>query len=223
MSENRNSFENLTHSGIMRVNSKDDRNISLSLNAFGGSTNFSVFAGGGGKPWSVTLKRRSIANIIILLRNMQNNVQPCREMIMIKQYDPEAKRSKEIGSIAFGIDENLTFQIEVAGDGLNGRHIFPIRNDLGLDFSNTSMSEKDIVKGAIETLIDALSLSSVVAERLTSQKRQFSGGGGGGNRGNFGGGNRSGGGGYNNNGGGNRQGNSTFGGSEGVSDGDISY
>lgn len=222
--ENRYAYENLTQSGLFRLTSKDDKQVSLSINAFGGSTAISVFAGGGGKPWSQTMKRRSIRQIVLLLEGMRNDIRPCRETIMINTWDQEAKRAKQIGHIAFGIDDNLQFMIEVAGDGVggNGKHVFPVRTDLAFDFSNTSLTDKDVVKTAIDTVIEALTVIAPIAERMTSFKKQFGGSQGGGNRGGYGGGNRQSSGGYN--GGGNqRQGSSTFGGGGNAGDDEIAY
>jgi hypothetical protein len=226
--DDRYGFSNLTQSGLMKIVSKDDKNISLSINAFGGSTSFSIFTGSGGKPWSLSLKRRALNTIDILLEQMIQDPKPCRQQIMINSWDQEAKRSKQVGHLAFGIDENLVFQIDLAHEGLNGnRYVFPVKTDFSMDFSNTTLSEKDILKSAIMTLREALMTIAPIAERITSFKRPA---------GNFGG--KSGGGGYNNSGGGNRGGgnnysaannnnrqSSTFGGGGGsdVSDGDVSF
>lgn len=223
--DDRYGFGNLTQSGLMKIASKDDKNVSLSINAFNGTTNFSIFTGGG-KPWSLGLKRRAINTIAILFDQMIADPKPCRHQIMISSWDMEAKRSKQVGHVAFGIDENLVFFIDLAHEGLNGnRYIFPVKPDFSTDFSNTPLTEKDILKSAIMTVREVLMDIAPIAERLTSFKRP-AGGFGGGNKGggyNNNGGNRSGGGNYGggNGGGGNRQG-STFGGGN-ADDNDIAF
>lgn len=226
--EDRYGFSNLTQSGLMKIVSKDDKAISLSINSFGGSTSFSIFTGAGGKPWSITLKRRAINTFSILLDQMIADPKTCRQQIMVNSWDMEAKRSKQVGHLAFGIDDQLMFYIEIAHEGLNGnRYVFPIKPEFSMDFSNTTLSEKDILKSAIMTLREVLMDIAPIAERITSFKRpagNFGGGqgnkgGGYNNGGNRGGGNYGGGG---NSGGGNRQG-STFGGGSDVSDNDVSF
>ena len=225
--DNRYSFDNLTQSGLAKLTSKEDKNIALSINCFGGSMSFSVFTGGGGKPFSLTIKRQSIYVIGTLLQQMIADPRPCRQGIPINTWDQEAKRSKNIGQLAFGIDENLIFQIELSHEQLNGgaRYTFPVKKDFTLDFSNTSLSEKDLLAAAVTYIHEILTTVAPIAERLTSFKRpQGNFGGGGGNRGGYGGGNR-GGGNYNNNdNGGGRS--STFGNSGGgsnVSEDDMSF
>lgn len=179
-------FENLTQSGLLRANSKDDKNVSLSIDTFGGNTSFVVFTGAGGKPWKVNLPRKTISNVVILLRKMKADIRPCREPIMLNQFDTETKRFKQVGQIGIGIDDNLQFQIDVVHNELNGRHTFPIRPDGKFDFSNTSLSEKEGLEAILDWLINILSVETLIAERLSSFKRAP--GGMGGNRGGFGGG-----------------------------------
>jgi hypothetical protein len=226
--DDRYSFSNLTQSGLMKLVSKEDKNISLTINAFGGSTSLSIFTGSGGKPWSLGLKRRAINTIDILLEQMMHDPKPCRQQIMINSWDQEAKRSKQVGHLAFGIDENLVFQIDLAHEGLNGnRYTFPVKPDFSTDFSNTTLTEKDILKSAIATLREVLMTIAPIAERITSFKRPAGNFGGGGNKGGYNnGGNRGGGGGGNYGGGNNNRQGSTFGGGGGgsdVSDGDVSF
>jgi len=177
-------FENLTQSGLLKTNSKDDKNVTLSIDTFGGNTGMSVWTGSGGRPWKINLPRKTIANIVILLRKMRADPRPQREPIMINMWDAEAKRMKQIGQIGIGIDEGLVFQIDIAHNDLSGgRHTFPLKPDGRFDFSNTTLTEKESVEGVLDWLINALSIESLVAERLTSFKRPAGGnrGGGGGN------------------------------------------
>lgn len=218
--DDRYGFSNLTQSGLMKLVSKDDKTVSLSVNSFNGSTSFSIFTSSGGKPWSLGLKRRALNAICILLDQMIADPKPCRQQIMINSWDQEAKRSKQVGHLAFGIDENLVFQIDVAHEGLNGnRYIFPVKNDFSMDFSQTTLSEKDLLKSAIMTLRETLMDIAPIAERITSFKRP-AGGFGGGNKGGGYANNNSGGGNYG--GGGQRQG-STFGGGSAVADNDVAF
>lgn len=212
-----NSFESLTQSGIVKVNSKDDKNVSLSLDVYMGNTSLVVFTGAGGKPWKLGLPSKVQANIVVLLKKMQAEPRPCREPIFINEFVEEngKKQFKQKGCIGIGIDENLTLFIDVAANDLKGRHLFPFKGDGRFDFSNTSMSEKDTLVGMLEFLISSFSTTVIMAERISSFKRT---GGAGGNKGNFGGGNRgSGSYGGGNSGGGNNYGanaqqSSTFGG-----------
>lgn len=207
-------YENLTQSGLFRINSKDDRNVSLSLDAFGGSTSFCVFTGAGGRPWKYSLNGKAKALIIVMLEKMAAAPSPQRQPVMLNKFEENdgKKRFVEYGQIGFGIDENLMLFIDVAANDLQGRHLFQIKPDPKANFTNTTMSEKDILVGLINWLIGELRITSTLAERMTSFKRA-PGGGFGGNRGaSAGGGNRggssysggnagggSGGGGYNNN------------------------
>lgn len=184
-----NGFENLTHSGLFKITSKDDKAVTFQIDSYGGLTSFVVFTGAGGRPWKQNLSIKAVCNILILLRKMREDPRPCREPIMLSEWDPETKKVKQIGQIGIGIDDNLMFQIDVAANGLNGRHIFPIRSDLKFDFSNTSMTEKEAVQGLIDSLIRVLETITPIAERLSGFKRAP--GGPGGARGNFGGANKS--------------------------------
>lgn len=175
-------FENLTQSGLMKINSKDDKNVSLSVDCFGGMTSFAVWTGAGGKPWKLNLPRKTINNILTLLKKMRRDPVPGRQPIMINAYDQEIKKWKNVGQIAFAIDEGLNFQIEVAHNDLNGRHTFPVKQDGRFDFSNTFLSEKEGLSSLISWLIEVFSHDTVIAERLTSFKRNPQGGG---NRGGY--------------------------------------
>lgn len=215
-----NGFENLTQSGIIRVNSKDDKNVSLSLDVYMGNTSLVVFTGAGGKPWKLGLPPKVQANIVIMLKKMQAEPRPCREPIFINEFVEEGgkKQFKQKGCIGIGIDENLGLFIDVAANDLNGRHLFPFKGDGRFDFSNTSMSEKDTLVGMLEFLINSFSTTVILAERISSFKRT-GGNSGGGSKGNYGGGNRGSnnyGGGSGGNYGGNSQQSSTFGGSPDV-------
>jgi len=190
-----NSFETLTHSGLIKANSKDDKNVSFQVDVYGGIVSLVVFTGAGGRPWKQNIPAKAIANILILLRKMRANPAPCRESIFINEWDPEAKRFKQVGQIGIGIDETLTFQIDIAHNQLQapgGKFTFPIRPEARFDFTNTSLSEKETLQGVIDSLITTLTLEALVAARLSSFKR-VNGGQQGGNKG-----------GYNNNAGGQR-------------------
>ena len=193
-----NGFENLTQSGIFRINSKDDKNVSLSLDVYMGNTSLVVFTGSGGKPWKQGLPSKVLANLVILLKKMQNEPRPCREPVFLNEFVEEngKRQFKQKGCIGFGIDENLVPFIDVSANDLVGRHLFPLKPDARFDFSNTSMSEKDSLVGLLEYLIQCFSYTTTIAERISSFKRapnqggnKGGYGGGGGNRGNYGGNN----------------------------------
>lgn len=212
-------FENLTQSGIMKLYSKENKDIALNLDVYGGSTSFVIFMGQGARPWKQTLPRKILNTIAHLLKKVRADIRPQRFAIDVKVYDTENRKMKTVGSIAFGIDETLTLFIELAHNDLQGRHTFPIKQDSKFDFSNTPMTEKDHLEALIDYVINVFTVETVVAERMTSFKRAPGGG-----RGNFGGGGgQRQGGGYsgggqgsyqNRNNGGGQQG-GTFGGEEG--------
>jgi hypothetical protein len=203
-----NSFENLTHSGIIKANAKDDKTVSFQIDVYGGSISLVVFTAAGGRPWKQNISTKAISNILILLRKMRANPAPCREAIFINDWDAETKRMKQVGQLGIGIDDTLTLQIDIAHNNLQapgGRFTFPIRPETRFDFSNTSLSEKEALQGVIDSLITTLSLEALLAARLSSFKRVNTGQAGGNKGGynNAGGGqrsygNNSGGGGYNN-------------------------
>jgi hypothetical protein len=207
---NRNAFENLTHSALLRINSKDDRELGLTLDVFNGATSFGIWPKGQSKPWKLGLKRQSIENIVILLKKMCSNPVPGREGIQLSKWEEADGRKgmKQYGAIGFGIDENLQFFIDIAANDLPGnRQMFPLRRDATMDFSGTTLSEKELLIGSIMYIVHALE-ATIIAERLTSFKKTFGANSGGGNRsgggsfgGNKGGGNSWGG---NSNGGGNK-------------------
>lgn len=188
MADAANSFEMLTQSGIFRINSKDDKNVSLSLDVYMGNTSLVVFTGAGGKPWKLGLPAKVRANIVILLKKMQAEPRPCREPMFINEFVEEdgKKKFKQKGCVGFGIDEALIPFIDVAANDLNGRHMFPLKQDARFDFSNTTMSEKDSLVGLLEFLINCFSETTIIAERISSFKRT-GGAGGGGNKGSYGG------------------------------------
>lgn len=198
-----NSFDKLTHSGLIKANSKDDKQVAFQIDVYGGNIGFVIFTQAGGRPWKINIPSQAIANILILLRKMRANPAPCREAIFINDWDMETKRWKQVGQIGIGIDEALVFQIDIAHNQLQapgGRFVFPIRQNAKFDFSNTSLSEKEAVQGVIDYIIGTLSTEATIASRLSSFKRAPGQGGGGKPGGyNAGGGNRS----YGNNGGGN--------------------
>lgn len=212
MADNPNAFENLTQSGLLKVPSKDDKNVSLQIDVWGGNTSIVVFTGAGGKPWKHILPTKIRFVVAQLLRRMKAEPRPCREPIMLNAFVEEngKRQFKQMGQIGIGIDENLGLYIDVAHNELNGRHHFPIKNDGRFDTSNTSLSEKDLLVGLIDWIIHVLTVETVTAERLSSFKRQ--GGGGGGNRGGFGGGQNRGG--YSGGGGGNQYGGNNGGGGQ---------
>lgn len=208
-----NSFENLTQSGLIKINAKDNKDVSFSIDVYMGNTSMVVFEGGGGKPWKKGLPAKLQAAILVLLRKMQNEPTVRREPIFFNDYDAEAKKYKQVGCVGIGIDEKMTLFIDVAGDGLRDRYMFPIRTDGRFDFQNTSMTEKDMIASTIQVLITLFEASIPTAERISSFKRTGGGGGGnrggggnyggGGNKGGYGGGGSGGGGGGGNYGGGN--------------------
>lgn len=217
------SFENLTHSGLIKLYSKDDKNISFQVDVFGGNVSFVIFTPGGGRPWKLGIPQKVIATLAILLRKMRAEPRPCREAIMVNVFDAEAKRMKQVGQLGIGLDETLTLQLDISHTELNGRHMFPIKPDSRFDFSNTSLSEKEAVQSVIDSLLTTLTVEVPTAVRLSSFKRAPGGGGGqqrggfnnaGGNR-NFGG-NSGGGNNYNNRSGGQQAG--SFGGGGDVTD-----
>jgi len=198
---NPNSFENLTQSGLLKVSGKEDRNMSLQLDVWNGSTSFAIFTQGGGKPWKLAIPTQTIAAILILLRKMRANPAPCREAIFVNEYDAENKRMKQVGQIGIGIDESLLFQIDFAHNQLQvagGKATFAFKPNSRFDFSHSSLTDKEKLQACIDEVIAALALASPIAARISSFKRQ-AGQAGGGNRGGFsGGGNRN----FNNNSGG---------------------
>lgn len=182
-----NGFESLTHSGLIKANSKDDKTVSFQVDVYGGIVSFVVFTGVGGRPWKQNIPAKAISNILILLRKMRANPAPCREPIFINDWDPETKRMKQVGQIGIGIDETLTLQIDIAHNQLQapgGKFTFPIRPEMRFDFSNTSLSEKESLQGVIDSLITTLSLEALVAARLSSFKR-INTGQAGGNKGGY--------------------------------------
>jgi hypothetical protein len=223
-----NSFEMLQQGGLVKINAKDNKEVSLSFDVYMGNASIVIFEGAGGKPWKKGLPAKFQAAILVLLKKMQNEPTVRREPIFFNDFDAETKKYKQVGCMAFGIDEKMTFYIDVAGDGLRERYMFPIRSDGRFDFNNTAMTEKDMIASTIQLLITLFEVVMPTAERISSFKRTGGGGGSRGGGGNYGGGGSRGnynGGGNNNysggGGGGNRQSSGqTFGGSSG-DDGDL--
>jgi hypothetical protein len=183
------SFENLTQSGLLRVNSKDDKNVSMSIDTYQGNTSIVVFTGAGGKPWKTSLPLRVRLVMIALLRRLQADPTTRREAITLQTFDDGStggkKGFKAVGQLGFGIDESMMFYIDIAANDLQGRHMFPFKPDAKFDFVNTSLTERDMIGATIEYFITTLNTIVPIAERISSFKRAP---GGGGNRGNFGGG-----------------------------------
>lgn len=195
------SFENLTHSGMLKIQSKDDKNVMFDLGVFGGSTSINVFTGAGGKPWRLPISRKVIDTIIVLLEKMRDEPRTRREPIFLNRFEEADGRKgwKQYGCIGLGIDESLNFYIDVSANELPSRFMFPFRRDAKFDLSQTAMTDRDYIKADINHIIDVLK-DTAIAERLTSFKRQNTGGGNGGGNWNKGGGNNNW---KNNNGGGN--------------------
>lgn len=187
-------FENLSHSGLFKIASKDDRNVTLTLDTYMGNTGFAVWTGAGGKPWKINLPRLTIKRMTTLLKTIRANPSIRTEAILLNRWEEGDNKKgsyKQYGRIAFGIDEtNLVF-IEIAANDLSGKHVFVFKPDGRFDFSSTSLSEKDHIVAVLSYLIDTLDYTSGMSERLSSFPRPPMGGGqnkGGGNY-NKGGGN----------------------------------
>ncbi len=184
MSENK--FEELNHSDILSVKSKDDKNVTLTIGVYRGNTSINVFTGAGGRPWKHPLPRKSIPFFVNLLRKMRDDPKPRREPVFLNKYEDGENgrgRMKQCGCIGFGISDDLKVYIDVSSDDLNGRHLFPIRPDSRFDFSNTVLSEKDLVVSTIDSLIELLSSTTETAERLSAFKGAPGGNFGGGSKG----------------------------------------
>jgi hypothetical protein len=189
------SYDNLSHSGIIKLPSKDNKDVSFQIDVWGGNTSFVVFTGAGGKPWKQTIPPKMRYLIARLARKLRDDPNTRREPLYLNMYSQENKKFSQVGCIGFGLDEKLNFYIDIAHNDLNGRHMFVLRNGDGrFDTHETSLSERDLLGATLDWFIDTLTTTVSTAERMTSFKRA-PGGGGGGGRGNFGGGNRGGGGG----------------------------
>ena len=194
------SFETLSGSGIVKLFAKDDKNVSLTIDVYKGNTSLCVWTGTGGKPWKMAIGPRVQAGIVTLLKMMRNEPRPLRQPIFLNEWIEADRKYKQKGCVGFGISDDLQLFIDVAASDLAGRHQFFVKQDGKYDFSNTSMSEKDMLGASIEYLLKAFDTHIPMAERLSSFPRK-AGPGGGGGRGNFGGGGNKG----NFGGGGNRQ------------------
>lgn len=212
-----NSFDNLTHSGLLKLPSKDDKNVSLQIDVWGGNTSLVVFTGAGGKPWKHPLPAKTRYNLKLLLMKMRAEPRTMRDPIMLNAFVEEngKRQFKEMGQLGIGIDENLQLYIDIAHNELSGRHLFPVKGDSRFDYKNTSLQPKDMLIATIDWIVHVLIEETAMAERLSSFKRapgggggfNRGGGGGGGNRsGGYGGGQGGGGGSYGGGGGGNQGG-----------------
>jgi hypothetical protein len=215
------SFENLVHNGILKIQSKDDKNVLFDLGVFGGTTSITVFTGPGGKPWKLPLPRKVIDAFIVLLTKMRDNPTTKREAVFLNRFEETDGRKgfKQYGCLGFGIDESLNFYIDISANELPGRYMFPVKRDPRFDMSHTAMTDRDYLIADINSIIHAFE-NTAYAERMTTYKRQNNGNNGGGNNNWNKGGNNNwknnngGGSNYNRNGGGNNnyQQGGTFGG-----------
>lgn len=235
MSESNNSFENLTHNDLFTLYSKDNKDVKMSLGTFMGGTGFSVWTGAGGRPINLRFQSKSWFSIIALLKKMRSELHAQRQPIMLNKFEQGQDgrwSSKQIGYVAFIIDDNASLFIEVSSDELNGKFLFPVKGDSKVDFSQTNMSERDLLAALFDWMIATFEVERMFAERLSSFKKQFDkqGGGqrkGGGGNWSGGGGQRSGsGGGYNQNnnqqgGGGTFSGGGNQGGGQGGTSGGV--
>ncbi len=173
MADNANSYENLTHSGLFSIPSKEDRNVNLQLGVYMGNTSLSIFQGPGAKPWKVGLPNKVMSQIITLLRKMRAEPRVCREPIFIQKWvdDNEKKGFVQEGSLALGIGEDMLPFVEISHNDLKQKYLFVVKPDPRYDFSNTSLSEKDTLQGLIDFLIEAFSINRVTAERMSSFKK----------------------------------------------------
>ena len=193
-------FENLTQSGLFRLYAAEDKNVTLSLNVFGGNTSLAVSTGAGGKPHNIGIPRKLCNTIALLLKRMGSDIKECRNPIPFRKFEENdgKKAMVERNNVAFGIDDKSVFYIDVAADFNNDGRMqkwrFPVKNDARFDFSETVLNERDLIVANIATIMEAFTLSGF-AERITSFRRPKQQGGG--NWGNKGG--SSGGGNWNNN------------------------
>lgn len=176
-------FSNLTQSGILRFYSKEDRNISMSFGSFNGSSSFTIFTGSGGKNWKRSIPPIARRALVSLLRVMSKKGSNQRQVVKFTEYDAEAKKVRDVGHIAFIVDDGMNILIEVGGEGLPQKFTFPVKPNARLDFSETDLTERDMFESIFAFLIDTFTISTAVAERLSSFKRPAGGSYGNNNRG----------------------------------------
>lgn len=218
------SFDNLTHSGLLKITSKDNKEVTLQFDVWGGNTSLVIFTPGGGRPWKIPLPRKLQSLIVTLIRKIKANPGTTREPIIIKEFVEEngKKMFKEKGQIGIGVDENLVPYIDVAANDLSGRHQFLFKSDARYDVLQSSLTDKDVLQSLLNVFLTLFETDIPVAERMSSFKRPAGGGrggysgGGGGNRGSYNNNNSGGGGGnsYNNNNNQSRQQGGTFSGGD---------
>lgn len=185
-------FGDLVQSGMFSKRSKDDKNVSLSVGCYGGMTSLTVFTGAGGKPWSTTIPRDTIPAFVLILRKLKENPSAgSRKPVFIQKYQENENgrggKYVQAGCLGFGIDETMNFYIDISANDLTGRHIFVIKPNPKYDFSNTELTEKDMLFASIDAFIHLLVNSTDSGERLTAFKKTPTGNSqSGGNR-NFGG------------------------------------
>ena len=185
MSDSPYGFENLQHSKLLPANSKDDKAVSFDISVFNGTASINVFTGAGGRPWRLPFPMKDRMSVARLLKRIRAEPKGgMREPVFLNEWvdDNGKNKIKQVGCMGFGIDENLMFYIDLTHDTLNGRHMFPIKLGTRLDFSNTTMTEKDLLISVIDYVIDVIETVVPQREALSSFKRPAGGasaGGGG--------------------------------------------
>jgi len=209
MSDSPYTFENLQHGELLRVYSKENKDVSMAIGVFNKACSITVFQGGGSKPARLPIPADTAMMMVAVLQKIKANPQQCDFSFGFKTWNPDNKQNVPIGQINVGVNEMMQLYFKVASNDLNGSHTFLVRPSAKVDLSQSGLNERDILGAMTDTVADVLTTARVLAERLTSFKRP-QGGGGGFNRG--GGNNRGGGGGFGNNNNSGGGSGSTFGG-----------
>ena len=202
-------LDDLSHSGLLSLRSESNPDVSLSVGVFQGNASFTVFTKGGPPTFKVALNAITVSLIKRLLRKLVSGAKPgYRLPLNLREYNRDERKFNVVGGLAFGIDDANTMYIEAAGKGLSERFKFPVKIPGSLDYSNTELTEREVLEIAADSIIDVLVIDVANSRALSRVKRQPGNNNNKGSWGNKGGGN--GGGNYrpantNNGGGGNTQ------------------
>jgi uncharacterized membrane protein YgcG len=213
------SFENLQHNALYTLQSREDKNIRLTIGTYNGRTTLNVFTGQGGRPWNTRLSRPVVMRICRLLELLKSNGEPIRYSITLTDWDRDTKKHVKTADLGFGIDDSRAFVIDVAPVGQK-KFVLAARDPFGVDFTNTPLTERDNTNAQIDEFIDVIKNIAPIREALTSFKLPQQNGGGfnrGGGGGNYNRGGGQGGGNYNRSNGGGNSGGGSSGGNRGFS------
>lgn len=168
----------LDFNSLIRLTSESDRETTLQVGVWNGSTSFTVFKKGTkGTALKISAPLSGRLFLMELLNKVIANPNESQEKQKIHTWDKETKKTDLQGTVIFGRNDKGLLYMGVSGPNFPGQR-FPFRPSMlyGADEQWTEVKKSEV---AAKEFIKILELKVLMAECLTSFKREFTGTGGG--------------------------------------------